>query len=308
MSAFIVPPALRAGDLLAVVAPSSPVPEADLWRGLAWLRGRYRIRASARILARQGYLAGDDAARSSELSSALADPEVKAVVAVRGGYGAMRILDSVDLRMLDRFPKWIVGFSDITALHAAAWAQSIASIHGPHVGSLGGASASVRASWLAALERPNVPREWRGLTVVHPGEATGPIVGGNLTLLFSMAASGRLTVPDGALLAIEDITERPYRVDRMLTALGLGGYLQKLAGSLVGSFHHCDPGPDGVEVHDIIAERTRSLGIPVLSGAPFGHGDHNESFVLGLPARISASKVSLATVGRAPEIRDGSSC
>jgi muramoyltetrapeptide carboxypeptidase len=308
MPAFIVPPALCPGDLLAVVAPSGPVPEADLWRGLAWLRGRYRIRASARILARQGYLAGDDTARSSELSSALADPEVKAIVAVRGGYGAMRILDSVDLRTLARSPKWIVGFSDITALHAAAWAQSIASIHGSHVASLAGASARVRASWLAALERPDAVQEWRGLTVVHPGEATGPIVGGNLTLLFSMAASGRLTLPDGALLAIEDITERPYRVDRMLTALGLGGHLQKLAGIVVGGFDQCDRGPDGVEVHDVIAERTRNLGIPVLSGAPFGHGDRNESFVLGLPARIGASKVSLAIAGEPLERRDGSSC
>jgi muramoyltetrapeptide carboxypeptidase len=297
MSHFIVPPALCPGDLLAVVAPSGPVPEIDLLRGLAWLRSRYRIRASACVLARRGYLAGDDAERSQDLLEALVDPDVKAIVAARGGYGAMRILDSLDVGRLARHPRWIVGFSDITALHTAVWAQGIASIHGPHVASLGGASPIVLASWLAALERPRASREWAGLTVVHPGEATGTIVGGNLTLLFSMAATGRLVLPHGAVLAIEDVTERPYRVDRMLTALGLGGHLQRLAGILVGDFEECDPGPDGVAVLDVIAERTRSLGIPVLSGAPFGHSDRNEAFVLGLPARICGSKVTLAAIG-----------
>src|SRR5580658_8417164 len=221
MSAFIVPPAVLPGDLIAVVAPSSPVPPADLWPSLAWLRDRYRISTSARILTQRGYLAGEDPARRSELLSALLDPEVKAIVAVRGGYGAMRVLDGLDWSAFRRRPRWIVGFSDITALHAEAWARSIASIHGPHVASLRGASPLVRASWLAALERPYAPRVWAGLNVVHPGTAAGTLVGGNLTLLFSMAASGRLVLPAGAVLALEDVTERPYRVDRMLTALGL---------------------------------------------------------------------------------------
>src|SRR5580692_6775618 len=123
MPAFLLPPALRPGDLVRVVAPSSPVPERDLWRGLAWVRGRYRIRATARILARQGYLAGGDAERAEELGRAVADPEAKAILAVRGGYGATRLLSRVDLAALVRHPKWIVGFSDVTALHAEAWAR-----------------------------------------------------------------------------------------------------------------------------------------------------------------------------------------
>ena len=294
MSHHVAPPALRPGDLVAVIAPSSPVPEAELWRGLGWLRGRYRLRTSPRILARQGYLAGSDAERAEELRGALADPEVKAIVAVRGGYGSMRLLDAVDLGALVRSPRWIVGFSDLTALHAEAWARGIASMHGAHVASLGDASPSVRASWIAALERPLASREWGGLTRVHPGEAMGPIVGGNLTLLFSMAASGRLALPDGAILALEDVTERPYRVDRMLTALRLGGHLDRVAGIVLGGFHQCDPGADGVQVAETLAECTRRLGIPVLSGAPFGHGDPNESFVLGLPAKMRGDRVTLA--------------
>jgi muramoyltetrapeptide carboxypeptidase len=294
MQAFLVPPALRPGDMVAVIAPSSPAPERDLWCGLGWLRGRYRIRTSPRILAREGYLAGGDAARSEELQRALGDPEIKAIVAVRGGYGAMRILDGVDLSALVRRPLWLVGFSDLTALHAAAWAQGIASIHGPHVASLGHASPRVRASWLAALERPTASHTWAGLRPVHPGEAHGPLVGGNLTLLFSLAASGRLVIPPGAILALEDVTERPYRIDRMLTALRLGGHLSQVAGIVFGGFDQCDPGPDGVEVANVLADCTRRLKIPVVAGAPFGHGELNESFVLGLPARIKNDRVILA--------------
>jgi len=296
MSAFVLPPALRPGDLVSVVSPSSPVPAAELLRGLAWVRERYSVRATESVFAKRGYLAGADAERAAELGRALADPETKAILVARGGYGAMRILRDVDLTALSRHPKWIVGFSDVTALHAEAWAQGVASVHGPHVGTLGDASAGDRAAWLAALERPDSPVEWSGLTVVHAGDATGPCVGGNLTLLVSMAASGRLVLPPGAVLAIEDTNERPYRVDRMLTALTLGGHLRQVAGIVVGSFDRCEAGPDGIGVDEVIAERTAGLGIPVLAGAPFGHGGDNRAFVLGAVARMAGSSVALGSV------------
>ena len=293
MSAFVLPPAVRPGDLVSVVAPSGPIREEDFLRGLGWVRDRYRVRTTARVLARRGYLAGDDEARAQEFRLALADPEVKAILAVRGGYGAMRLLERIDVSVLTHRPRWIVGFSDITALHVSVWAQGVASIHGPNVGSLGRASPRDRASWLSALERPEATREWDGLTVVHPGEASGPLVGGNLTLLFAMAACGRLALPAGAILAIEDVTESPYRVDRMLTALTLGGYLRDVGAIVFGGFHQCGPGADGTCVDEVLRERTAGLGVPVLAGAPFGHGAVNESFVLGLPARICGSRLLL---------------
>jgi muramoyltetrapeptide carboxypeptidase len=291
--AFVFPPALRPGDLVSVVAPSSPVPEAELWRGLAWVRGRYRIRTTRRIFSRLGYLAGSDVERAHELARALADPDTKAVLAVRGGYGAVRLLGGVDFDGLRKRPKWIVGFSDVTTLHAEAWARGVASIHGPHVGVLGDAHPQDRAAWLAALERPRATRAWTGLTIVHAGEATGPLVGGNLTLLATMAAAGRLTVPEGAVLAIEDTTERPYRVDRMLTALAVGGHLRGVRGIVAGGFDRCDAGPDGISVEEVLAERTAALGVPVLSGAPFGHGCKNEAFVLGAVATMRGASVEL---------------
>lgn len=289
---MLVPTPLRAGDLVAVVAPASPFPREELLRGLAWLRTRYRLRVRPGLFARDAYLAGDDARREAELAAALSDPDVKAIVAARGGYGITRLLETAPLRSLAARPRWLVGFSDVTALHAEAWAAGVCSAHGPNVTGLGrDASPSVRAAWLACVERPTASRAWRGLTVLHGGQGSGPVVGGNLSLVHAMAAAGRLVVPPGAVLALEDVTEAPYRVDRMLTSLRLGGYLTGLAAIVFGGFDRCPPGADGREMIDVLAERTRRLGVPVLAGAPFGHGAHNEAFVLGLPARVAGDAV-----------------
>jgi len=303
----VLPQPLAPGDVIAVVAPSSPFPCDELWRGLAWLRARYRVRmgrAAASICASArsprsgaratsfGYLAGDDAQRAAELSRAMLDPEVKAIVAARGGYGSMRILDALPWEAFGRQPKWLVGFSDVTALHATAWAAGVASVHGPNVTGLGrDASVAIRAAWLASVERPSGARAWRGLRVVRGGQARGPIVGGNLALVHAMAAAGRLVVPRGAVLALEDVTEAPYRVDRMLTSLLLGGQLARVAAVVFGGFERCVPGADGCTVDEVLEERTRAIGVPVLAGAPFGHGERNEAFVLGASARVSGDAV-----------------
>jgi muramoyltetrapeptide carboxypeptidase len=293
---FAIPPPLAPGDAVIVVAPSSPFPRDDLWRGLAWLRSRYRIRITPGVLERDGYLAGGDARRREELDRALSDGEAKAIVAVRGGYGALRIAGDVDWGELARRPKWLVGFSDVTALHAMTWQAGVASVHGPNVTGLGfPASPGVRAAWLAALERPTASRVWGGLRVIRGGQARGPLVGGNLAMVHAMAAAGRLVVPEGAVLALEDVTEAPYRVDRMLTSLQLGGHLARASAIVFGGFERCAAGPDGRTIDEVLEERTRSLGVPVLAQAPFGHGTSNEAFVIGMPALVTGNEVRLAT-------------
>jgi muramoyltetrapeptide carboxypeptidase len=293
---FALPPALVPGDLIVAVAPSSPFARDELWRGLAWLRTRYRIHMTAGILARDGYLAGDDGRRREELERALSDPEARAIVAARGGYGSMRVALDLSWSKLAQRPKWIVGFSDVTALHALASRQGVASIHGPNITGLGSSATPwVRATWLAALERPAAPRVWRGLRVVHRGRARGTLVGGNLAILHAMAASGCLSVPEGAVLALEDVTEAPYRVDRMLTSLHLGGHLARASAIVFGGFERCPPGADGRTIDEVLEERTRSLGVPVVANAPFGHGATNEAFVIGQPATVENDEVRLAT-------------
>lgn len=291
MTAFVFPPPLRAGDRVAVVAPSSPSPRPELARGMAWLRDRYTMVARQTLLERTGFLAGEDAARALSLAEAMTAPGVKAIICARGGYGAMRILDELPWAELAKSPRWIVGFSDVTALHAMAMAHGVASIHAPNVTGLASGDVWTRACYLRALERPLAPVEWSGLTVVRSGRAEGPLVGGNLALVEAMAAAGRWHPPAGAILALEDVTERAYRLDRMLTSLRLGGYLRRVAGIVFGEFVRCEAGPDGVTAAEVLAERTVDLGVPVVGGAPFGHGARNDAFVLGSVARIDGSSL-----------------
>jgi muramoyltetrapeptide carboxypeptidase len=229
-----------------------------------------------------------------ELASAMLDPETKAVVVARGGYGTVRILDALPWEAFARRPKWIVGFSDVTALHVMAWRAGIASVHAPNVTGLGREpSVSTRTAWLASLERPTGERSWRSLLVVHPGQALGPMVGGNLTLVHAMAAAGRLSIPRGAVLALEDVGEAPYRIDRMLTSLKLGGHFAHVSAIVFGGFDGCtsDDGK-GHSVEEVLAECTRALRIPVLAGAPFGHGAKNHAFVLGAQVRVEEDMVT----------------
>jgi muramoyltetrapeptide carboxypeptidase len=293
---FRRPPSIGPGSLVAVVAPAGPFDRAELFPGLAWLRTRYRLRLSSSILTRTGYLAGDDARRAAELAGAMVDPAVDAILCARGGYGAMRILDALPWEAFAARPKWIAGFSDITSLHVEVAARGVCSLHAMNATGLGRAiTAAERLSLLDSLEG-RWPAPWSGLELLHTGAsgrvfAEGPLVGGNLALVVSMAAAGRLAVPAGAIVVLEDVTERPYRIDRMLTSLRLGKHLAGASAIVFGGFTQCETGADGVSASDVLRERTADLGIPVLAGAPFGHGAPNHPFILGATATIEGTTV-----------------
>jgi len=297
-----LPEPLRPGDLVAVVAPSSPAPRGELLAGLGWLAQRYRVRVRADVLSREGYLAGGDARRAAELASALADPEVRAIFCARGGYGVTRVLDGLPWADFARRPSWLVGFSDITALHLEAQRRGVVSLHAANVTGLGRATPWERARLMAVLER-GAGEVWDDLTVVHAGRArggaraSGPAVGGNLTMLATQAAAGRLALPSGAVLFLEDVTERPYRLDRMLTSLRTSGALRDLSAVVLGDFTECAPGPDGVTVEAVLAERTADLGVPVVAGAPFGHGVRNRPIPFGFVASLEGRGLALRAPG-----------
>ena len=301
-----IPPPLAPGALVAVVAPSSPFDRDELFRGLAWLRQRYRLRIATSIFARRGYLAGDDARRGGELARAMTDPEVDAILCARGGYGAMRILDALPWDAFAAAPKWLIGFSDVTALHAAAQARNVCTIHGPNATGLGRSITSIeRSTLIEVVEAIDVPRAWPALDVVgaRAGRAEGVVVGGNLALVHAMASARRFVVPDGAIVVLEDVTERPYRVDRMLASLVLGGFFARASAIVFGSFTGCEPGPDGVTIREVIGEFAARVAIPVLANAPFGHGAPNRAFVLGGHARIDGDVLRFAAASRAARQR-----
>lgn len=292
---LVVPPPLRRGDRVAVVAPSSPFEAALGWRGLGVLAERYDVRWSRGLFARRGYLAGDDVRRADELRAALLDPEVRLILAARGGWGALRFATDMPWDALRAHPRWIAGFSDITALHVEAARVGVASLHAAHLTSLGRSDARTRDGLFEILERRG-PRRWDGLSTLRAGTARGPLFGGNLTVLHACAAAGRLRVPEGAVILLEDVTERPYRIDRMLTSLLVGGHLARAAAVVLGDFTACDPGPDGTTVRDVLEERLGGLGIPVVLGLPVGHELRNDPVVLGLPARVDAYRASASVI------------
>jgi muramoyltetrapeptide carboxypeptidase len=264
-----------------------------VYRGLSFLKTRYRVAHGVAAFRRDGYLAGTDALRLSELQAALDDPGVAAIVAARGGYGLTRIIDQLDLSGLLRHPKWLVGFSDFTALHVEAVRAGIATMHAHNVAGLGRGDAVARAEWLSALEHPSQPRVVRDLEVWQAGDADGPLFGGNLTLLCTCAAAGRLKPPAGAIWFLEDVTETSYRIDRMLTALTAAGAFRDAAAVLVGDFTDCGAGLYRVPTRSVLQERLSRLGVPVRAGLRVGHGRFNLPLCLGGRARVDDASVTL---------------
>lgn len=296
-----VPPALRPGDAISVVAPASAPRREAFDAAVARLAALgYRPKTYRDLCTPFGYLAGTDAERAGELSEAFADPETTMVLAARGGYGCGRILDRVNFDPLAARPKIVCGYSDLTALHAAIQRRAgLVSFHGPNlVGGLGGdAPCDVeRDATLAMLrgERPEVLLA--GTRTVQGGVAEGRLVGGNLAVLTSLLGTPDEPGFDGAILAIEDTGEAPYRVDRLLTQLRASGRLGRIAGVVLGYFSDADPG-SGPPVESVLDELLAPLGVPVLAGCPFGHEHPNLPLPLGALARLDADAARLDPLG-----------
>jgi muramoyltetrapeptide carboxypeptidase len=284
--------------VVRVVAPASPFDRADLERGLAVLSGRLGLVPRHRddLWASDGYLAGDDARRLEEWREAVADPQASAIFCARGGYGTMRLLRGIDPAPLLARPKLLVGFSDVTALHALLNRAGLATVHGPVVTQLGRApDDAVEHLWaLLSGEAPR-PGPWdppapgaglAGGAVVAPGRASGPLLGGSLTLLAHLCGTPFLPPLEGAILVLEDVGEAPYRLDRCLTQLSLAGALDGLAGVAVGRLTGCDPGDGSAAA--AVRRLVRALGVPAIEGLPVGHENRNLALPLGPRATLVA--------------------
>jgi muramoyltetrapeptide carboxypeptidase len=279
---------------VAVVAPAGPVPRDRFAAGEQRLAGRYRLRYEERLFARQGFLAGSDEERLRELQRAIDDPQVGAIVCARGGYGLMRLLARLDAGGLGRAPKPIVGFSDVTVLHAFCARAGVVSIHGPVVTQLAELPDEDAASLFALLESPDPAPPLTGLRAIAPGSAEGRLVGGNLQMVSRLVGTPWALALDGAVLLLEDVGERPYRIDRALTQLELAGALAGIAGVVLGDFVGCvekDGSPPSVE--EVLTERLSRLGVPIVAGAPIGHGARNRPLAHGARVRLDAAAGTL---------------
>ncbi|MGB5954665.1 S66 peptidase family protein [Pseudomonas sp.] len=293
-----LPKAIAKDACFAIIAPAGPA-RLDTRKASQWFADRgYRCRIYPGASQAQGYLAGSDQQRLQDLHDAFADPAIDAILCMRGGYGSMRLLDRVDFELIRRHPKALIGYSDITALQMAIYRRAgLITFHGGMLNAdlLGAKLQPTEASLLAQLgghvragEQIVHPADF-ALNSVLPGVASGPLLGGNLSMLG--ATMGTLAELDtqGCILFIEDVNEPLYRVDRLLTQLRLAGKLEGVKGVLVGDFAGITTAALTPLLEDIFGQ----LGVPVLAGWRSGHCDPNVCLPLGARVRLDSDQQSL---------------
>ncbi len=300
-SDFLLPP-LPSGACLGVIAPAGPPREGTLaqvlpmMERLGWRAKLYPGCSGPAVL---GHLAASDEQRVSDLHAALSDPEVDAVIGLRGGYGCMRLLDRLDRTLLQSSSKPLIGYSDLTALHLLRQGDGRIGWHAPmpasdwHRGEEGWADAlALTASLRQGLRAGDV----LGPTPApHPLTRGGPVVqgvltGGNLAVLVALMGTPFMPYLRGCVLFLEDVGEDPYKIDRLLCQLRLGGHLNSLAGVVLGSFS------DAAAPDEVLADYLHPLGCPILAGWPAGHATPNLPLPMGATVALDARARTLAVV------------
>jgi muramoyltetrapeptide carboxypeptidase len=290
---LIKPQALRPGDTIAIAAPASPFDQKAFEAGIAVLKSMgYQVKIPESIFKAQGYLAGSGAERAELLMNLFTDESVKAILCARGGFGSMKLLPLLDFETILAKPKILVGFSDITALLVAIYQQcGIVTFHGPLVTSLGKGSEKTVSAMMDAISsyKPLALTPSKSV-VLNAGQASGPVIGGNLATLTHLLGTPYEPAFERHLLFLEDRGEAPYRIDRMLSQLHLSGCLDGVAGVILGTFEECGSLED---VYAIVKEVFRHTGIPVLAGFDVGHGTENITVPVGLHADLDTDDASL---------------
>ncbi|MEH2387711.1 MAG: LD-carboxypeptidase [Nostoc sp.] len=292
MISKILPPPLKPGDLLRVIAPSGALRELEPFARSVeiWRSHGYQVEISPKIDDKWGYLAGRDEDRHNQLAAAWQDPDCRGILCARGGFGSTRILENWHWQQNSNLPKWLIGFSDITALLWSLYNIGISSVHGPVMTTLADEpdwSIERLFNWVEGRDiNPLKGYGWGG------GIATGILLPGNLTVATHLLSTPMQPNFDGVILALEDVTEVPYRIDRMLTQWRLSGSLAKLRGIALGGFTRCQAPPNvpSFSVEEVLRDRLGDLGIPVVSQLPFGHDSPNAALPVGVEVTLDADQ------------------
>ena len=303
----IKPRRLRPGSVIGVVAPAGAGDPALTDAGVCWLEERgFQVMLGKSVYKSYGYLAGDDAERAADLNDMFADPGIDGIVCLRGGYGAMRILDQIDYELIRRNPKVFTGYSDITALHLSIGQRAgLVTFHGPMAASDMGKDIPeyTAESWLRAVGEAvplgEIAKPENALPPVClvPGKGRGRLMGGNLSLLCATLGTPYEIDTRGAILCLEEVGEEPYRIDRLLTQLLLAGKLQKAAGIVFGVCSGCEGEKEqDFTLEEVLRDRLGGLTVPVLHSLHFGHTPEKATLPLGVEAQLDSEEGRLVIV------------
>jgi muramoyltetrapeptide carboxypeptidase len=300
-----LPPPLQPGDLLRVITPSgclrSTTPngksELDAYQqGIElWKQQGYRVEIASGCETQWGYLAGTDAQRRQQLHEAWCDPAVRGILCARGGYGGSRLLE--DWHWQGGTPKWLIGFSDITALLWSLYREGIVGMHGAVLTSLASEPKWSMQRLFDAVEGRSLSslsgKGWGG------GKVCGRLLPGNLTVATALLGTAVQPSLKGTILALEDVGEAPYRLDRMLTQWRMMGAFEGVLGMALGRFSSCDPNPSipNFTVEEVLRDRLGDLGIPIVADLPFGHEGVNAALPVGVSVELDGESGLLSVTG-----------
>jgi muramoyltetrapeptide carboxypeptidase len=295
---LIQPPYLKAGDTVAIVAPSGILKnrEREVQQAVELLNdwGLNAI-VGKHVFSTSNHFAGTDAERCEDLQNAMDDPKISAIWCARGGYGTVRILDKLSYKKFKDKPKWIIGYSDITALHNQVHNEGFESMHALMCVSLTQDLSDIEASigtFKSALLGKPVSYELEPSPYNRLGEATGQLVGGNLTILHTMLGSKESIDTSGKLLFIEEIGEYKYHIDRMLQSMKRAGYFENCKGLIVGDMSKMRTNTTlwGTSVEQLILDALSEYDFPIAFGMPAGHEKDNRALLLGNITELKVSK------------------
>jgi len=309
---IIKPPRLQPGDTVGLIAPASAAFEpATIREGAETLQSLgFKVKIGKHIKEKYGYLAGSDENRVADLHQMFKDDEVKAIIALRGGYGSMRLLNLIDYNLVKRHPKILLGYSDITSLNLAIYHQTrLVTFHGPvAISSFSKYTQQYFWKVVSATESPgeithpdpdNPLRPTAHLNTIRPGKATGRLVGGNLTLFTALLGTPYEVDTRDAVLFLEETGEEPYDVDRMLTQLLLAGKLDHVAGVVFDRCPNCKPADfkpafyNSFSLEEVLEDRLAQLNCPVLYGLNVGHEADKPTLPIGIKMTLDADRKAL---------------
>ena len=294
---IIIPPYLKKGDTIGMVCPAGYMPKAKMKTCMEVLQRDwgFRVKEGKTLGSGENYFSGTDAQRLADLQEMLDDPEVKAILCARGGYGVGRIIDQIDFRHFRKHPKWLIGFSDITVLHAHIHTRyHIATLHAPMAGAFqdGGYKNEFVQSLRKSLSGKKAVYEAAVHPFNHPGKASGVLVGGNLALLSHLVGTASDLRTKGKILFVEDVGEQLYNIDRMFYQLKRSGKLDKLSGLVIGGFTDCKDTdrPFGKTAYEIIHDLVKEYTYPVCYGFSVSHEKENYALKVGGTYTLSVSR------------------